>query len=58
MDSKQGEKSIQGRINTYSRRIQDLINFDEENNSNLISKPHQVLLGSNYNTITEFAINW
>jgi len=58
MDSKQGEKSIQGRINTYSRRIQDLVNSDEEGSYSLTSKPHQVLLGSNYKTIIEFAINW
>ena len=58
MDSKQGEKSILGRINVYSRRIQDLANAWEEGNSEMISKPHQVLLGANYSTITEFAIHW
>ena len=58
MDSKQGDKSIQGRINVYSRRIQDIINLDETYKTNLISKPHQVLLGANYNSIAEFAVNW
>lgn len=58
MDSKQGEKSIQGRLNTYSRRIQNLLTSDEEGTFSLTSKPHQVLLGSNYKTIAEFAINW
>lgn len=58
MDSKQGEKSILGRINVYSRRIQDITNSWEEGNSEMISKPHQVLLGATYSIITEFAIHW
>lgn len=58
MDSKQGEKSILGRINVYSKRIQDLVFMNEENGENMMSKPHQVILGSNYNTIAEFGVHW
>lgn len=58
MDSKLGEKSIVGRINVYSKRLQDLTVTDSENANQMLGKPHQVLLGANYTTITEFAIQW
>jgi ankyrin repeat protein len=58
MDPKQGEKSVLGRINVYSKRIQDLANTNDENNKDILNKPHQVLLGANYTTITEFAMHW
>ena len=58
MDSKQGEKSIVGRIGCFSKRLQDLTTMNEENSTETLKKPHQVLLGANYTTITEFAVQW
>ena len=39
------------------KRIQDLVEKDDEVVTR-IEKPHQVLLGSNYGSITEFACQW
>lgn len=59
MDAKQGEKGIVGRINAYSQRLQFLTGENDENKeSDLKTKPHQVLLGANYTTIIEYAIQW
>jgi hypothetical protein len=58
MDSKLGEKAVIGRINVYSKRLQDLTVTDSENANQILGKPHQVLLGANYTTITEFAVQW
>ena len=58
MDSKLGEKSVIGRMNVFSKRLQDLAVANNDNNNEILSKPHQVLLGANYTIITEFAIQW
>jgi len=56
INTKLGEKSILGRLYVFSKRINDLCSSNNENGA--ASKPHQVLLGANYTTITEFAIQW
>jgi hypothetical protein len=58
MKSKLGEKSVLGRLNVYSQRIQVLSSSSDEKGVGIKSKPHQVLLGANYTTITEFAVQW
>ena len=58
MDSKQGEKAIIGRISLYSQRLQYMTTKHDENTIDASNKPHQVLLGANYTTITEFAMQW
>jgi len=58
MDSKQGEKAIVGRIHVYSQRLQSLSGKKEEGKVDSSSKPHQVLLGANYQNLTEFAVQW
>lgn len=58
MNSKLGEKAILGRLSVYAKRIQDLANSSNDDRSEMTSKPHQVLLGSNYAIITEFAVQW
>lgn len=58
MDSKLGEKSVIGRMNVFSKRLQDLAVANNDNTNEILSKPHQVLLGANYTIITEFATQW
>ena len=58
MKSKHGEKAILGRLCVFAKRIQDLANSSNNDKDEMTSKPHQVLLGSNYAIITEFAIQW
>jgi hypothetical protein len=56
-NSELGEKSITGRLSIISSRLNNLID-EKKDNPDQVSKPHQVLIGANYQAVSQFACIW